>query len=147
MKTLLLSLYILFGLWVVALGDENKHISPTPVGEFDGVVLFAFPGHKLPLALLGGAVDHADIEVVSLSPVAEPHAQVGMLHGVGNDAHLAINTPRDGSRNIGSVIRDDGYGLVLEMEHRSVLSEAGHGHREEGDYKEQPFHAANIAII
>ena len=144
MKTLFLLLNILFGLWVIAFSNEHEHIGIEPISETNGVVLFALPGHKLPLTFLGSTVDHTDIEVVSLAPVTEPHAHIGVLVRA-DDTHFPINTPCDTRRNIGPVVCHDGDGLVLKMEHGAVLGEAEDRRPHQSRYKKQPLHAAKIA--
>ena len=142
MKKLFL-LYILLGLWIVALGDEHKYVSPTPVGELDSVIFLTFFCNKLPFTVLGRMVDHADIEIVNLAPFDKPHTHIGNFIG-SNDTYLAINASLDSFQNVGTIIRNDSNSLVFGMELRTRLSKSGYGHQGESKYEKKPLHGANI---
>lgn len=143
MKKLFL-LYVLLGLRVVTFSDEHEHIGPLPISESDGVILLSFLGDKLPLAVFGSMVDHLDIKIMSVSPIDKPNAHIGMFFFHIDYAHLAINAPRNGTRDVGSIIGNNSNGLVLKMEHRSVLGEANYRRQYNGQYEKNPLHATNI---
>lgn len=137
-------LYILLGLWIVSLGNKYEHIGPFPIGESDGVVLLTLLGDELPLTLLGCMIDYTDVEVVNLASFNEPHTNIGDLVRP-DDTHLAVDTSCDTTGNVSPIVSDNGDGLVLKMEHRSVLGEAIYRRQYNDQYEKHPFHAAKIA--
>ena len=76
MKTLFLLFYLLCQ-GVVTLGDEDGNIGGKNIGDADSEILIPLTGNELPLALLGSAVDHADVEVVDLTPSDETNLKIG----------------------------------------------------------------------
>ena len=149
MKTLFLLLHLLLCQWVVAFDDANRNVGIENVGDADGEVLFALTGDKLPLAIeaVGLTIDHTDAAFSGLVLPDETNIKVGAAFF--DDTNLAVKTTSNREGSVYSILPVTGEPVVLEVNLRPWpgLSEAGHGHREEGDYEEQPFHAANIAII
>lgn len=144
MKTLFL-LYMFLCLWVVALGNKHENIGLERPGKTDGVVLLTLSGDKLPFPILGGVVDHTDVEVVSLAPFDKPDTHIRAFLSRVDNAHLPVNAPRNRGRKVCPVYGLNGDGFISGIVGGKVLPEAGHGQYHEQEYGKQPFHAANIA--
>ena len=143
-------LYILLGLWIVALGDEHKYVSPTPICKSDGEILVALSGDKLPFTFetVGSSVDNTDIKAVCIAPLDKPNTQIGAFFIDINDAYLAIQALCNSKGCIDSIFFIASEPLIVKINlwSRFCLSESGHGYHGENKYEKKPFHGANITI-
>ena len=138
-------LYVFLCLWVVARADIYENIGLERPSETDGVVLLPLLGDELPLTLFGSAVDHIDTEIVHMTLLDKPHANIGSLVWPDN-AHLSIDAARFRDRKVGPVGRLNGNSLVCDMVDGIVLPEAIYRSQQyDNEYGKQPLHVAKIA--